>query len=117
MAYYYFNFRDSDKQNRRGFLSSLLFQLCAVSDPCYEILACLYSARAGGTQEPDNGALTQCLMDMPQLEGQSATYIILDSLDEYPNSSGMPMPREEVLEFLEDFLDHKLLNLCVSSRP
>ena len=44
--------------------------------------------------------------------------IILDSLGEYPNSSGMPMPREEVLEFfLEDFIDHELLDLCVSSRP
>ena len=57
-------------------------------------------------------------MDMLQLEGQWVINIILDSLGEYPNSSGMPMPREEVLEFfLEDFIDHELLDLCVSSRP
>jgi hypothetical protein len=119
MAYYYFDFRDTDKQQRRGLLSSLLCQLCAVSDPCYEILARLYSAHAGGTREPSDGALTQCLMDMLQLEGQPAIYIIVDALDECPNTSGMPTPREKVLEFLEDLIDYGLPNvhICVSSRP
>ena len=101
MAYYYFDFRDTDKQHRRGLLSSLLCQLCAVSDACYEILARLYSAHAGGTRGPSDGALTQCLMDMLQLEGRLAIYIIVDALDECPNSSGMPTPREKVLEFLK----------------
>ena len=119
MAYYYFDFRDTDKQHRRGLLSSLLCQLCAVSDPCYEILARLYSAHAEGTREPSDRALTQCLVDMLQLEGQPATYIIVDALDECSNSSGMPTPREKVLEFLEDLIDYELPNvqICVSSRP
>ena len=119
MAYYYFDFRDTDKQNRRGLLSSLLCQLCAVSDPCYEILARLYSAHAGGTREPSDGALTQCLKNMLQLEGQPAIYIIVDALDECPNSSGMPTPREKVLEFMEDLIDYNLPNvrICISSRP
>ena len=119
MAYYYFDFRDADKQNLRGLLSSLLCQLCAVSDPCYEILARIYSAHAGGTREPSDSALTQSLMEMLQLEGQPAIYIIVDALDECPNISGMPTPREEVLEFLEDLIDYELPNvhLCVSSRP
>jgi hypothetical protein len=119
MAYYYFDFRDTDKQNRRGLLSSLLCQLCAESDPCYELLSRLYSIHAGGTREPSESALTQCLMDMLQLEGQPAIYIIIDALDECPNSSGMPTPREKVLAFLEDLIDCGLPNvhLCVSSRP
>ena len=119
MAFYYFDFGDSHKQNRRGLLSSLLCQLCAVSDPCYEILSRLYSAHAGGTREPSESALTQCLMDMLRLKGQPAIYIIVDALDECPNISGMPTPREEVLEFLEDLINYKLPNvhLCVSSRP
>jgi hypothetical protein len=119
MAYYYFDFRDTDKQHRRGLLSSLLFQLCNVSDPCYEILARLYSAHAGGTREPSDGSLTQCLMDMLRLEGQPVIYIIVDALDECPNSSGMPSPREKVLEFLEDLIGYELPNvhICVSSRP
>ena len=119
IAFFYFDFRDTDKQHRRGLLSSLLCQLCAVSDPCYEILSRLYSAHAGGTREPSDGALAQCLMDMLQLEGQPAIYIIVDALDECPNSSGMPTPREKVLEFLEDLIDYELPNVhvCVSSRP
>ena len=119
MAYYYFDFRDADKQNLRGLLSSLLCQLCAVSDPFHEILARIYSAHAGGTREPSDRALTQCLMDMLQLEGQPAIYIIVDALDECPNSSGLPTAREEVLEFLEDLIDTELPNvhICISSRP
>jgi hypothetical protein len=119
MAYYYFDFRDTDKQHRRGLLSSLLCQLCAESDPCYEILSRLYSTHAGGTREPSDSALAQCLMDMLQLEGQPAIYIVVDALDECSNSSGMPTPREKVLEFLEDLIDSEVPNvhLCVSSRP
>ncbi|KAF8274623.1 hypothetical protein EI94DRAFT_471554 [Lactarius quietus] len=119
MAYYYFDFRNTDKQNRRGLLSSLLCQLCAESDPCYGILSRLYSAHAGGTREPSDNALARCLMDMLRLEGQPAIYIIVDALDECPNSSGMPTPREKVLEFLELIIDCELPNvhLCVSSRP
>jgi hypothetical protein len=119
MAYYYFDFRDATKQDRRGLLSSLLCQLCAESDPCYEILSRLYLTHAGGTREPSDSALARCLMDMLQLEGQPAIYIIIDALDECPNSSGMPTPREKVLEFLEDLIDYDLPNvhICVSSRP
>ena len=118
MAYYYFDFRDATKQDRRGLLSSLLCQLCAESDPCYEILSRLYLTHAGGTREPSDSALARCLMDMLQLEGQPAIYIIIDALDECPNSSGMPTPREKVLEFLEDLIDYDLPNvhICVSSR-
>ena len=119
MAFYYFDFRDTDKQNRRGLLSSLLCQLCAVSDPCYEILSRLYLAHARGTREPSDKALAECLMDMLQLDGQPAIYIIIDALDECSNSSGMPTPREKVLKVLEGLIKCELPNvrLCISSRP
>ena len=119
MAYYYFDFRDTNKQHRRGLLSSLLCQLCAVSDPCYEILFRLYSNKAGGTREPSEDDLTKCLVNMLRLEGQPAIYIIVDALDECPNSSGIPTPREKVLVFLEKLIEYELPNvhICVSSRP
>ena len=116
-AYYYFDFRDTDKQNHRGLLSSLLCQLGAVSDPCYDILYRLYSVHAWGTREPSDSALAQCLMDMLQLDGQPAIYIVIDALDECPNSSGIPTPREKVLELLEDLIKLPNVRLCVSSRP
>jgi len=119
MAYYYFDFRDKEKQHRRGLLSSLVFQLSAVSDPCYQILSQLYSAHAGGTLEPSEDALSQCLVEMLKIPGQSAMYIIIDALDEAPNLTGIPTAREQVLDFLESLVELKLPNvhICVSSRP
>ena len=60
-----------------------------------------------------------CLKDMLALPGQGPVYIILDALDECPNSFGIPSPREQVLSFLESLVDLQLpdLHLCVTSRP
>jgi hypothetical protein len=119
MAYFYFDFRDTQKQHRRGLLSSLLSQLSAESDPCYHILSHLYSAHAGGTRQPSDDVLLQCLIEMLNVQGQPAVYIIIDALDECPNISGMPTAREKMLEFLEDLVGSELPNvhICVSSRP
>ena len=119
MAYFYFDFRDTQKQHRRGLLSSLLSQLSAESDPCYHILSRLYSAHAGGTRQPPDDVLLRCLIEMLKIPGQPAVYIIIDALDECPNISGMPTAREKMLEFLEDLVGSELPNvhICVSSRP
>ena len=119
MAYFYFDFRDTEKQHRRGLLSSLVFQLSAGSDPCYQILSRLYSAHSGGTREPSEDALLRCLIEMLKVPGRLDMYIIIDALDECPNVSGMPTAREQVLDFLEGLVELKLPNLhtCASSRP
>ena len=39
MAYFYFDFRDVDKQKLSNLLPSLLIQLSARSDPCCDILS------------------------------------------------------------------------------
>ena len=121
LAYFYFDFRDTEKQHLRGLLSSLVFQLAAESDPCYQILSRLYSDHAGGTREPSEDALSQCLVEMLKLSGQPAMYIIIDALDECPNisESEIPPTREPVLEFLENLVELKIPNvhICVSSRP
>ena len=46
-------------------------------------------------------------------------YIIVDALDECPNSSGIPTPREDVLNLLDDLvhLDRPNLHICATSRP
>ena len=119
VAYYYFDFRDTAKQDVRGLLSSLVCQLSAKSDVCYDILSDLYSKHDAGSQLPDDDALTQCLKDMFELPGQPPVYIIVDALDECPNSSGAPSPRELVLGLIEDLVGLRLSNLriCVTSRP
>src|ERR1700761_7293044 len=118
MAYFYFDFRDAEKQDLRGLLSSLVFQLSAKSDLCYQILSRLYSDHAGGTEEPSEDALSECLVEMLQVPDQLAMYIIIDALDECPNISGWPTAREQVLEFLEHLVKLNLPNvhICASSR-
>jgi hypothetical protein len=121
MAYYYFDFRDDNKQDGYGLLSSLLSQLSARSDVCYEVLSRLYSKTASGTEKPDNSALTGCIKEMLCLPGQCPIYIIVDALDECPDSPGMPSAREEVLQLVEELVTsrqkHPNLHLCVASRP
>jgi hypothetical protein len=119
VAYYYFDFSDTAKQDVRGLLSSLVVQLCAKSDLCYDILSRLYSKHDTGLRLPNDDALTQCLKDMLELPGLPPIYIIIDALDECPNSSGAPSPRELVLDLIEDLVALRLSNLriCATSRP
>jgi hypothetical protein len=119
MAYYYFDFRDVKKQDCYGLLSSLISQLSAKSDSCFNILSQLYSDHTRGVQKPDIDALKECVTDMLSLPGQAPIYIIIDGVDECPNFPGRPSAREEVLELIEDLVDLKLPNvhLCVASRP
>jgi hypothetical protein len=119
MAYYYFDFRDVKKQDCYGLLSSLVSQLSSKSDACCNVLSKLYSDNSRGVQKPDIDALKQCLANMLSLPGQGRVYIIVDALDECPNSPGTPSAREDVLEFVKEIANLKLpnVNLCVASRP
>jgi len=119
MAYCYIDFRNVKKQGCYGLFSSLISQLSAESDSCYNILSQLYSDNMNGTREPDIDSLKECMRDMLNLPGQGPVYIIVDALDECPNSSGTPSAREEVLELIGELVDLELPNvhLCVASRP
>jgi hypothetical protein len=119
VAYYYFDFRDTAKQDIRGLLSSLVIQLCAMSDLCHDILSDLYSKHNVGLRLPDKDSLTQCLKDMLKLPGLPPIYLVVDALDECPNSPGAPSPRELVLDLIENLFESHLANLrfCITSRP
>ena len=119
MAYYYFDFRDVKKQDCYGLLSSLILQLSAESNSCYNILSRLYSDNARGVRKPTISALKKCMADILSLPGQRPIYIIVDALDECPNFPGKPSAREEVLQLIQELVDLKLPNvhLCLASRP
>ena len=122
MGYYYFDFRDTTKQDIRGLLASLVLQLGAKSDSCYDILSELYSKNNSGSQQPNNRSLTECLKKMLRLPLQPMIFIIVDAVDECPDSEWTGFantPRERVLDLLEELLELKLRNLriCVTSRP
>ena len=119
MAYFYFDFRDVNKQRLRDLIPSLLTQLSSRSHPRCNILSNLYSTHDEGKKQPSDTTLAGCLKDMLSLSDQLPTYLIIDALDESPSTSGIPSPRETVLQLLEDLVNLSLPNLriCVTSRP
>ena len=118
-AMYFYDFRDDLKKDLRGLLSSILFQLCDQSDSYYNIFSTLHSTHRDGAQSPRDGELIQCLVDMVKLQGPPPVYLIVDGLDESPNTSTQSFPRDQVLSFLDGLVKAQLQNLrlCVASRP
>ena|SRR6267154_1236789 len=119
MAYFYFDFRDVNKQGFRDLVCSLLIQLSAHSAPHCDILSNLYSDYDEGKNQPSDSDLAKCLKEMITLPNQHSTYLIIDALDESPNAPGMPSPRERVLQFVRELVEICVSNLriCVTSRP
>ena len=118
-TFYYHDFREDKKKGRRGLLSSVLFQLCDQSDPYHDIVSTFYSTYRHGGKNPSNDELLRCLKDLLELPGQAPVYLIIDALDECPNTSAMPSPREEVLRLVQQLVESQFANLriCVTSRP
>ena len=119
VAYFYFDFRDANKQGLRDLLPSLLTQLSTPPSPRYNVLLDLYSAHDDGKKQPSDNILAECLKQMLTLPDQRPTYLIIDALDESSNASGIPSPRERVLHLLKELVYLRLPNLriCVTSRP
>ena len=119
MGYFYFDFRDASKQRRRDLLTSLLFQLSARSVPRCGILSRLYAAHDDGARQPSDQELILCLRKMLTLPRQRPIYLIIDALDESPDTSGIPSPREEVLQLITELVKLWLpdLHICITSRP
>ncbi|KAH9023652.1 hypothetical protein EDB84DRAFT_470111 [Lactarius hengduanensis] len=97
MAYFYFDFRDTDKQNCRNLLLSLLSQLSTRSDLCCDILHRAYVTHDNGAHKPTDDVLIQCLKETLMFSNNRPIYIIMDALDECPVTFGVPSPRELVL--------------------
>jgi len=119
IIYFYFDFRDANKQDLDDLLRSLLAQLFTCSDPHCDILVRHHKAHKSGTKQPSDDTLTGCLKQMLSIPDQSPIYLIMDALDECPDSSGIPSPRERVLLLVKELIGLNLPNLhiCVTSRP
>jgi hypothetical protein len=119
MAYFYFDFRDLSKQTCHYLLRSLVFQLSTDSSPCCDILHRVYKAHKDGTQQPSDDTLKECFKEMLKLLAQGPTFIVLDALDECPDSSAFPSPRDEVLRLVKELIELHLpeLHICATSRP
>ncbi|KAH9069587.1 hypothetical protein EDB83DRAFT_2582810 [Lactarius deliciosus] len=119
MAYFYFDFRDLDKKARRNLLPSLLIQLSTHSNAFCDVLSRLHKTHDNGARQPSDKALIQCLKEMLTLPSQGPVYLILDALDECPDTSGVPSARKQVLDLVKDLVSLRLSNLHigVTSRP
>jgi hypothetical protein len=119
LGFFYFDFREDEKRDLHGLLSSLLVQLCHQSDSYSQILSNFYTDHANGSRHPSNGALKHCLQKILEVPGQAPVFLIVDGLDECSNTSAIPSPREKVLILLADLIESKIPNLrvCVTSRP
>jgi hypothetical protein len=118
-GYFYFDFRDLGKQTCHDLLRSLVFQLSTDSGPCCDALHRVYETHKDGTQQPSDDTLKECLKQMLRLLAQGPTFIVLDALDECPDSSAFPSPRDEVLQLVKELFDLHLpeLHICATSRP
>jgi len=117
MAYFVFDFNDDHKQSCHDMTTSLLTQLSAQSKSYRDILFRLYSGHNRGTRTPSNRVVTECLKEMLSLPDQGPVYIILDAIDECPNTRGVPSPREELLGLVKELVEsHPNLRLCVTCR-
>ena len=119
ISMFYFDFRDRGKQELRHLLSSILVQLCGSSDKFSEILSALYENHGRGSRQPSEDVLMECLKSMFRVPGQGALYLIIDALDECPNSSGYPTSRERVLDALQVLIGLQLphVHFGITSRP
>ena len=119
MAHFYFDFWDFKKQTCHDLLRFLVFQLSARSRSSRDILHRVYRTHENGTRQPSDDSLTECLNEMQRLLGPGPIFIILDALDECLDSSGIPSPRDEVLQLVKELVELHLqeLHSCATSRP
>jgi hypothetical protein len=119
MAYFFFDFKDARKQDSRAFLSSVLAQLSSQSISFCNILLEFYSTHQRGSQQPSDCALIQCFNKMLEVSSEVPIYVIVDALDECPDTFGVRSPREKVLALVEELVGLRLpnLHLCITSRP
>ena len=119
MAYFYFDFRDTNKQARHNLLHSLLLQLAHRSDHFCDILYSLYEEYDDSSRQPSDNALMQCLKEMLTHPNNGPLYLIMDAVDECPDTSDVQSAREGVLNIIKDLvgLQSPGLHICVTSRP
>lgn len=111
LAYFYFDFNDSSKQDVSVLLRSLVKQLCFGEPelpPEVQELGTQY--RAFG-QQPTTSELASALLSIVDGLGKQV-YIIMDALDEYPERSEKSW-RKSLLDRVRQMVEHKSENLHI----
>jgi hypothetical protein len=80
MVYFYFDFRNANKQGLHDLVPFLLSQLSARSSPRCDLLSDLYSVHDSRKKQPSDSVLTKCLKDTLALPDQHSVYLIMDAV-------------------------------------
>ncbi|KAL2071840.1 hypothetical protein VTL71DRAFT_13075 [Oculimacula yallundae] len=94
LAYFYFSFNDGQKQTAVGMMESIIQQICCCRPDTPSIINVLRDLMARG-QRPTLKELQKVFLGI--LTGFSGVYVIIDALDECPDSNG---DREKLLKCL-----------------
>jgi len=109
VAYFYFDYSDTDRQSVRSLVNSLLGQLCKQFPGVPDCVTVLFNRHKDGVQQPREkdlrAALVSVIKSFPQV------YLALDALDECTD-------REELMDFLGELMSSKIggLHLLSTSR-
>ena len=79
----------------------------------------VYQTHNNGAHKPTDDVLIQNLKEALTSFNDGPIYIIVDAIDECPNTFGLPRPRKLVLDLVKNLVGLSLpnLHLCVTSRP
>jgi len=114
LAYFYFDFSDSENQKLSNLLSSLLAQLCSKAACLPEQMTEWYKKCGNGQHRASVKELSDALsIMMSELDDQ--VFLVIDALDEFARIG----ERDELLTLLEDIHSWSLpkVHLIVTSRP
>ncbi|KAF3935527.1 hypothetical protein ABW19_dt0201550 [Dactylella cylindrospora] len=109
VIYFYFDFRDAEKQSFKNMVSSLVFQLSCLQEVISSELDSLFASCSHGMQKPTCENLCRTLSQM--IERARNVYIILDALDECSKEE-----RKHLLLWAESITKHAKFHLLVASR-
>lgn len=117
LAFFYFDPKDDAKRHLRGLLSSILVQLCNKSNDCWGLLSQLHTKLHEGSEVPSEDTLAKFLIYTLNFLHEITVFIVVDALDECPDTIGTPSPREKVLGLVRNLIwsRNPNLHICVTS--
>lgn len=109
MAYFYFDYSDTERQSVRSFMNSVIGQLCKQLPDLPDCVKSLFERHKHGEQQPREKDLTAALASV--IESVPQVYLAFDALDECTE-------REELMEFFDELLSSNIggLHLLATSR-
>ena len=104
VLYFYFDFKNSEKQQHEKMVRSLIVQLSSESEKVPQMLASCYLSLINGERQPGYDLLLSILHQMLRLFGE--TYLVFDALDE-------SWERQELLGVINEIHGWKDVNLHI----